>query len=192
MQANTNNLDIAETYQRLQGSLRNFLRKHLPADDIEDILHDIFIKLLSSLKQGKRILKLDQWLYTVAKTTIIDYYRTRKPHIDLPEELIHEAPDTHTLHMLADCLRPLTESLPDIYRSTLKSHEFGSKPLIKIAEEAQLSHSAIKSRASRARKLLKEKLIACCTYDGKEDEIRTNKGSCKPLTECANGCGQPN
>lgn len=49
-----------------------------------------------------------------------------------------------------------------IYRDTLIAAEFDAQPLRSIAGVQGLPLSAIKSRASRGRKLLQDELLACC------------------------------
>ena len=63
---------------------------------------------------------------------------------------------------IIDAMRPMAEALPDPYRGTLIAAEFDDRPLRELAEAEGVSLSAIKSRASRGRRMLQEKLVACC------------------------------
>ena len=108
---------------------------------------------------------LGAWLYAAARTTVIDYYRAVRPSAG---EIGDYTPDTQDadgelLHReLATCLRPLAAQLPAIYRDTLLATDFDGRTMRAVAVAQGLSVSAIKSRVSRARVMLKEKLLDCC------------------------------
>src|SRR5690606_9238470 len=108
---------------------------------------------------------LTGWLYAAARTTVVDYYRSAQPDVmKLDENLpdIYHAGDALLHQELATCLRPLAWQLPAIYRDTLLATDFEGKTMQGLADEHGLSLSAIKSRASRARRMLKTKVLDCC------------------------------
>jgi RNA polymerase sigma-70 factor (ECF subfamily) len=132
---------------------------------VEDLLQDVFVKALAAIGANRAPKNLAGWLYTAARTTVIDYYRASRPAAaelgeDLPDT--RHADDEHLHQELATCMRPLTQQLPGIYRDTLLAADFDGRSLRSIADEQGVSLSAIKSRASRARVMLKEKLLDCC------------------------------
>ena len=63
---------------------------------------------------------------------------------------------------LAACLAPLAQALPPIYHDTLLATNFGGQSMQAVAQAQNLSLSAVKSRASRGRKLLKDIVLDCC------------------------------
>ncbi len=144
--------------------LLGYLRKKVGKDIAEDILQDVFVKALAALEANRAPKNLVGWLYAAARTTVIDYYRAAKPTSelsdDLPEE--KEADDQYLHRQLAECLRPLILTLPPIYRETLLATDVNGRKFRQVAAEQGVSLSAIKSRASRGRILLKETLQACC------------------------------
>ena len=158
--------EIAAAFDSLQHSLRGYLRRRVDDPTVaEDLLQDVFVKALAAIGADRAPKNLPGWLYAAARTTVIDYYRAGRPSAG---EISDYTPDTQDadgelLHReLATCLRPLAEQLPAIYRDTLLATDFDGRTMRAVAVEQGLSVSAIKSRASRGRIMLKEKLLDCC------------------------------
>jgi RNA polymerase sigma factor, sigma-70 family len=157
--------DLAATFARLQRRLRSYLRRHVrDAAVAEDLLQEVFVKALASIR-AKRVPKnLTGWLYAAARTTAVDYYRSvRPPNAELDDTMSNVETENEQLHQeLATCLRPLAQLLPPIYRDTLLATDFEGESMQSLAAKHGLSVSAIKSRASRARAMLRDKLLECC------------------------------
>ena len=160
--------DLGAAFMALQTGLLNYLRRRVNDPDLaEDLIQEVFLKASASIQGDKPPRDLTKWLYTAARTTVIDHYRsTRQGTVDLDENLPEAPVNDEQLHQeLALCLRPLTQQLPAIYRDTLLATDFDGKTMQAIANEQGLSLSAIKSRASRGRTMLKDKLLACCQIE---------------------------
>src|SRR4051794_11237708 len=70
---------IAEVVTREQSRLRNFIRRRVPdAEDAEDILQDVFYKLVEANRLVMPINHLTGWLFGVARNRIIDLWRKRR------------------------------------------------------------------------------------------------------------------
>lgn len=158
---------LAIPYQNLRHAMLAYLRKQVTdAAVAEDLLHEVFLKALAATQRRGAPHKLPGWLYAIARNTVIDYYRAKRPMEALPDELLAaDPPDNVVSQALANCLKPLAERLPALYRDTLLATEFQGKTLQTVATQGNVSLSAIKSRASRGRKLLKESLLACCQVE---------------------------
>jgi RNA polymerase sigma-70 factor (ECF subfamily) len=156
---------VAELYGELRTALIGFLRQRTgDAQAAEDLFHDVVLKaLIASRDEGRAPENLAAWLYAVARNAATDYHRRHRPTAELPVDL----PDTReeadaALEILSNCLRPMAEALPDPYRETVIAAEFNGAPLRALAEAEEVSLSAIKSRASRGRRMLRDRLVACC------------------------------
>ena len=156
--------DIALAYQGLRHALLGFLRNKVGDNNVaEDLLHEVFLKALKAMERGDSPSNLTGWLYSIAKNSVIDYYRAKRPTDPLPEELATPQSDDNLVEQdLARCLKPLTESLPPLYRNTLLATDFEGFTMQVIADRENVSLSAIKSRASRGRQMLKQSLLSCC------------------------------
>jgi len=160
--------DLSATFARLQHSLRSYLRRQVRDPAVaDDLLQDVFIKALASIRAERQLENLTGWLYAVARTTVIDHHRSsRSTNEELNDNIPNVEADDERLHQeLATCLRPLAEQLPPIYRDTLLATDFQGEKLRSLAAKQNLSVSAIKSRASRARVMLREKLLECCNVE---------------------------
>lgn len=158
--------EIAAAFDSLQHSLRAYLRRQVKDLSIaEDLLQDIFVKALAASDADRAPKNLQGWLYAVARTTVIDFYRSTRPAAGEVDKLASDSQDIddELLHReLATCLRPLVGQLPAIYRDTLLATDFDGETMQAVANAQGLSVSAIKSRASRARVMLRQKLLDCC------------------------------
>src|SRR5262249_50938638 len=70
---------IADVIKREHSRLRNFIRKRV-ADprDVEDILQDVFYKLVEANRLLMPIDHITGWLFRVARNRIIDLFRRTK------------------------------------------------------------------------------------------------------------------
>jgi RNA polymerase sigma-70 factor (ECF subfamily) len=66
---------------------------------------------------------------------------------------------------LSQCLLPLVKQLPNIYRDTLLAADFEGQHLQALADASGISLSAVESRVSRGRKLLRQCLLVCCQVE---------------------------
>ena len=157
----------ATQYRALRGSLLRYLRKQVSDPAVaEDLLHEVFVKAIAAGERGELPHNLAGWLYRIARNGVIDWYRAKRPFDALPDDLESESSDEDPTPLaLSKCLRPMTEQLPPIYRDTLLAMDFQGRTARDLATEAGLSLSAIKSRASRGRRMLKQRLLACCRVE---------------------------
>src|ERR671936_1032646 len=71
---------IAEVVRREQSRLRNFIRRRVPdPHDAEDILQDVFYRLVEANRLLMPIEHVTGWLFRVARNRITDLFRKKKP-----------------------------------------------------------------------------------------------------------------
>jgi RNA polymerase sigma-70 factor (ECF subfamily) len=164
MTAQTFDSNVLEMAPRLRAFLRRRVRDDATADDLtQETLLKVY-RSRAALRDGTR---LEAWLFRVARTTLIDHYRRRKPTEELPAALAAESGDeVDSLRVaIAASTRRFLEELPEIYREPVRLAEMEGLPLAKIALRMNLSLTAVKSRVRRGRQLLKSKLQACCRFE---------------------------
>ena len=185
-------LDIAQAYHGLRRALLSFLRQQVTDPVVaEDLLHEVFLKALKAMQRGDTPTNLTGWLYMIARNSVIDYYRAKRPSDPLPDDLVAtESEDNLTEQDLARCLKPLTQSLPPLYRNTLLATDFEGQAMQVLADQENVSLSAIKSRASRGRKMLKQSLLACCKVDvsSSGQVLDFDVNTQPPMCNQPNGC----
>src|SRR2546428_406728 len=71
---------ISEIIAGERSRLRNFIRRRVPnPSDVEDILQDVFYKLVEANRLLMPIDHVTGWLFTVARNRITDLFRKKKP-----------------------------------------------------------------------------------------------------------------
>lgn len=159
--------NLATAYASLRRGLLASIRYKVRDPQVaEDLLQDVFVKAAKAVNEGRAPGNLVAWLHQVVRTTVIDHYRARKPEAEsLDEETTHatEAEDLERFQTLATCMQPLVASLPPLYRDALTAADFQGKSLANLADG--VSTSAAKSRVSRGRTLLRERLLQCCAVE---------------------------
>ncbi len=133
----------------------------------EDILQDVFMRILSRIDSLKDCDKLQSWIYQITRNAIIDYYRSRKKTSELPPTLI--APDAELSNTAREdidaCLLPMIHSLDDPYREAVMLSEIEGRTQKEVAEKQGISLSGAKSRVRRGRAMIKEMMFGCCRFE---------------------------
>src|SRR5258707_15479628 len=71
---------ISEVVKREQSRLRNFIRRRVPdPSDVEDIVQDVFYRLVEANRLLMPIEHVTGWLFRVARNRITDLFRKKKP-----------------------------------------------------------------------------------------------------------------
>ena len=161
--------EFVEKYQRL---VSNIVFRMLPRSaDYEDICQDIFIKIYRNLGYFQFEAKLSTWIAKISYNTCINFLNKKKTHLysdistkdsdldDLsanipgPEEYAEQR-DT------AGHLKVLMEQLPVHYRTILTLFHLEEMSYQEISEITELPEGTVKNYLFRARKLLKERVLA--------------------------------
>jgi len=151
----------------------------------EDILQDVFVKILKNIDKLSDDEKLQPWLYQICRHSIIDYFRkSSKNETKLDDNavnrLIAEETEPERGAQLSRCLATLINELPDNMNAILVDSELEQIRQAVIADKYQLTLSAVKARIRRGRTLLKEKLQSCCEFEFNENG---------PEADCKTDCG---
>ncbi len=157
-----------KVWQAYHSRLRAFIKSKISDNTVaDDILQNVFLKMHTGLASLKDATKLQSWLYQITRNAIIDYYRLQKPTVEIPEWLIHSEPDSgeKAVQDLSECLQPMIQLLPDIYREAVILSELQGLKQKEVAQVQGTSLSAAKSRVQRGRSLLKEMLADCCRLE---------------------------
>ena len=127
----------------------------------EDITADVFLKAWQHIHQYRPRAgqPFSAWLYTIARNTLIDYYRSQK-HVevsfeDMPEIADLEGPD---LYQEASHLETLLTKLPSDYEKVLRLRFIEGLPIAKVAQIMKKKEDNIRALSSRALKKLAEDL----------------------------------
>lgn len=174
--AETCQTDLSQhTWQTLESKLRPFIARRVRHQaDVDDILQDVFVRVLRGLPTLRNRERFGPWVYQIARSTIIDHYRasgrapTRVTELELEAEL--EEPENPVASEVAEYARIFLDLLPSPYREALTLTELEGLTQKEAAEQLGISHSGMKSRVQRGREKLRTELEQCCkiTLDARQ------------------------
>lgn len=135
-------------------------------DDADDILQEVFIRIHNKIDTLQDNQKLESWIYQITRNVIIDYYRSKKQVIELPESLAEDdSSESEAAKRISPSVKKMINELPNIYKKALLLTEYSGMTQKQLAESLGLSLSGAKSRAQRARQQLKQMLLECCNFE---------------------------
>jgi RNA polymerase sigma factor (sigma-70 family) len=167
---------ISEAVKREQSRLRNFIRRRVPdTRDAEDILQDVFYKLVEANRLLMPIEHVTGWLFRVARNRIIDFFRKQRPESfsdvaveDAGDELLQledllPSPDAgpealYARNVLLDEMELAIDELPAEQREVFVAHELEGRSFAEIAAETGVNVNTLLSRKRYAVLHLRERL----------------------------------
>jgi len=167
---------ISEVVKREQSRLRNFIRRRVPdPSDAEDIVQDVFYKLVEANRLLMPIEHVTGWLFQVARNRITDLFRKKKPDLfsdataeDEDGELLRiedllPSPDAgpealYLRNVLLDELELTLDELPDEQREVFIAHELEGRSFKEMAAATGVSVNTLLSRKRYAVLHLRERL----------------------------------
>ena len=174
---------ITEVVKREQSRLRNFIRRRVPDEfDAEDVLQDVFYRLVEANRLLMPIDHVTGWLFQVARNRITDLFRKKKPE-NFSDVAVETADDTLLLEdllpspdagpealyarsVLLDELEDALDELPEEQRQVFIGHEIEGLSFKEMAVETGVSVNTLLGRKRNAVLHLRERL------QGVYDEFR--------------------
>jgi len=135
--------------------------------DTDDILQEVFIKIIRNIDKVNQAENLRHYLYGIVRNTINDYFTNRKQIVDnkeIEEKITEEESQSLNTTIAECCIKPFINKLPDNYREALLITEFQDISQKDLAERLNISYSGAKSRVQRGKEKLKELILNCCSY----------------------------
>ena len=167
---------ISEVVKREQSRLRNFIRRRVPDPlDAEDILQDVFYRLVEANRLLMPIEHVTGWLFRVARNRITDLFRKKEPEnfseiesADEEDDLLQfedllPSPDAgpealYARNVLLHELRRAVAELPKEQRDVFVAHEFDGRSFKELSAETGVSVNTLLSRKRYAVLHLRKRL----------------------------------
>src|SRR5246500_1765719 len=169
---------ISEVVKRERSRLLNFIRRRVPdPGDAEDILQEVFYRLVEANRLLMPIEHVTGWLFRVARNRITDLFRKQEPENfsemavanedddgdRMPFEDLLPSPDAgpealYARNVLLDELELALDELPEEQRAVFGAHEFEGRSFKQIADETGVSMNTLLSRKRYAVLHLRERL----------------------------------
>src|SRR5262245_9315851 len=167
---------ITEAVAREQSRLEKFIRRRVPDPiDAEDILQDVFQRLVEANRLLMPIDHVTGWLFRVARNRITDLFRKKTPERfgDMvargedgeltPLEDLLPSPDAgpdavYLRQLLLDELELALDELPQDQRDVFVAHELEGRSFKEIAAETGVNVNTLLSRKHYAVARLRQRL----------------------------------
>jgi RNA polymerase sigma factor (sigma-70 family) len=167
---------ISSVVKREQSRLRNFIWRRVPDPrDAEDVLQDVFYRLVEANRLLMPIDHITGWLFRVARNRITDLFREKKPlgfsdsnvtgregEMLRLEDLL-PSPDAgpeavYARNVLLEELEMAVEELPGEQRAVFVAHELEGRSFKEMAAETGVSVNTLLSRKRYAVLHLRKRL----------------------------------
>jgi RNA polymerase sigma factor (sigma-70 family) len=167
---------ISEVVKREGSRLRNFIRRRVSDPlDAEDVLQDVFYKLVEANRLLMPIDHVTGWLFRVARNRITDLFRKKTPE-NFSEAMIENeegealqiedllpSPDAgpealYLRNLLLDELELALDELPDEQREVFVAHELEGRSFKELTAKTGVSVNTLLSRKRYAVLHLRERL----------------------------------
>jgi RNA polymerase sigma factor (sigma-70 family) len=167
---------IAEIVVKERPRLRNFIRRRVPDPaDVEDIVQDVFYRLVEANRLLMPIEHVTGWLFSVARNRITDLFRKKKPENFSEQTIAGEegellaiedllpSPDAgpdaiYLRNLLLEELGAALDELPEEQREIFVAHELEGRSFKEMAAESGVSKNTLLARKRYAVLHLRERL----------------------------------
>jgi RNA polymerase sigma factor (sigma-70 family) len=167
---------ISEIVAEERSRLRNFIRKRVPdPSDVEDILQEVFYKLVEANRLLMPIDHVTGWLFRVARNRITDLFRKRR-EATFTESAVEDqdgevlriedllpSPDAgpealYVRNVLLEELELALDELPAEQRDVFVAHELEGRSFKELSAESGVNVNTLLSRKHYAVLHLRERL----------------------------------
>jgi RNA polymerase sigma factor (sigma-70 family) len=167
---------ISDVIAKERSRLRNFIRRRVANEaDVEDLLQDVFYKLVEANRLMMPIDYVTGWLFRVARNQITDLFRKKRPEnfselglADEDGELLQiedllPSPDAgpealYVRSVFLDELEHALDELPDEQREVFIAQELEGRSFKELSAESGVSVNTLLSRKHYAVLHLRERL----------------------------------
>jgi RNA polymerase sigma-70 factor (ECF subfamily) len=162
-------IDVAAAWHELGDRLRVYVARRVNPGDADDVVQSVMVKLLErrgEIDAGS----VRAWLFTVTRNAVAEYFRQRRPTIDLDSfgdvpEADRVDPADRAIGELTDCLDPMLRALPESDGELLRRIDLEGEAQTELAASLGIPLSTLKSRVQRARTKLRSAFDSCCTIE---------------------------
>ena len=130
-------------------------------EDARDVLQDGFYKILTKIKSFKGESKLETWMTRIFINEALNRFRHGRHkfhHMEFDSNIEVEQEETELPSRDASEVMKAVQELPDIYRVVINMYAVDGMTHQEIGKLLGITEGSSKSRLSRARSLLKDRL----------------------------------
>ncbi|MBQ0059539.1 MAG: RNA polymerase sigma factor, partial [Lachnospiraceae bacterium] len=122
----------AEYYKKVLAYLNGRVNDYYLA---EELASDVFLKVFEKLdKFDDTKASVSTWIFTITRNTLIDYFRTRRVHSEIPEDISTESDieENYCKNEMLETLADALESLPERERDLIILHYYSGQTLKEV------------------------------------------------------------
>ncbi len=189
----------ARVWEAFAGDVRRyFARRVADPHDADDLVQEVFLRVhrhLPDLRAGERVAP---WVFRIARHALIDFYRRRGTR-GASEPLDNATPaaeedDAEMTALVASWLEDFLPALEPADQEALRLADIEGVAQTALAARWGVSVSGAKSRVQRARRRLRDLVLACChvAFDRHGNVLGYEKRArCCEAHTCALDCRTP-
>ena len=166
-------MEFDEIYPKHKQLIRSCLAKVIDLHDFDDLHQEVLIRIAQKCKQVRNPKAVKQWLVTLCRHRICDYFRDRlrvlKGNIDIVDEAAYEkiqeglvdyiTPETiFSLNEKMENLFDAIQNLRPDYQTLVKLRDLEGLTYDEISKKLKVNIGTIKSRLFRARSAMEKDL----------------------------------
>lgn len=144
---------IEDAYRMLGPLVLGYLRRYVPADDVEDVAQRVFYELWRVHDRFDPRYSLRTWVVGIARKRAIDHLRRRREQV-VPLDAVREVSGDDGREIAerfawADELRAALGALPEAQREVIELAYFGEMTQTEVAERLGIPLGTVKTRTAR-------------------------------------------
>jgi RNA polymerase sigma-70 factor, ECF subfamily len=184
-------MEVETIYAQFNAELLRYVKSKVrSAEDAEDILQNVFIKITSGIDKLSDDMKLKSWIFTITRNSIIDYYRTNatKKNVITSEDINEDFPELDNddpTKGLDQCMGSMISLLPEEYREIIIESEINGIKQKDLAVKYGIAYSSMRSKVQRGRERLKQLFHNCCHIS---TDVRGNIIDAQGKENCGGPC----
>ncbi len=151
-------------YDRYARMVHGILLARVPLNDVDDLVHDVFLQALPRLHSLRDVTRFGAWLAAITRNRANDYHRQSVDEVELPDDLSANESGGKPTSGLDDAetasILTAVRSLPETYREPLLLRLVEGMTGPEIAERTGLTAGSVRVNLHRGMQQLREKLQA--------------------------------
>lgn len=147
--------ELVRTWHR---PLSNYLERMLGPDNADDVTQEVWVAVLRGLPRLREPDRFAAWLFTIARRAVLSRLRAEYARPEVPGEVERSSPDEVDDLVDRSALVSVLAGLPVREREVITLFYLQDLSLDTCAEICAVPVGTVKSRLSRARRLLRAEL----------------------------------
>lgn len=141
----------------------DFLRRRIPAAaEPENLLQRALLIAARRIEQLRQVDRAVPWFYTILRRVVADHFKAEVARSRVLADYRYQAAGSLAPAAWCGCSREVVSSLPPRYAEVLRRVDLGEEDLAEVAQSLGTTQGNVAVRLCRARKALREQLLAVC------------------------------